>query len=396
MILIENIKKQAASLSGELIDIRRYLHAHPELSFDEANTEKYISGLLKSWNIEHQTGVGGHGIVGLIKGNNPDKRVLALRADIDALPIVEKNLVPYKSLNTGVMHACGHDVHTTCLLGTIKILSSLKDSFDGTVKFIFQPAEEKLPGGAIKMIESGVLDNPAPYVMMAQHVFPDLEAGKVGFRPGMYMASSDEINLFIRGKGGHAAMPDKINDTVLATAEIIVALQKIVSRKAPPAIPTVLSFGRVMAEGAHNVIPSEVVVRGTFRTFNEAWRKKAHTLITETATLVAKSQGTECEVVIDHGYPFLENDQETTRIAKAAAEEYLGSGKVIDLDLRMTAEDFASFAQRVPSCFYRLGTANKKRGITAGLHTPDFDVDEKAIETGTGLMTWASLKQLEI
>lgn len=395
MILIENIKKQAAALSDELIGIRRYLHAHPELSFDEVNTEKYISGLLKSWNIEHQTGVGGHGIVGLIKGRNPDKKVLALRADIDALPIVEKNQVPYKSLNTGVMHACGHDVHTTCLLGTLKILSSLKDSFEGTVKFMFQPAEEKLPGGAIKMIEAGVLDNPAPDVMMAEHVYPDLEAGKVGFRPGMYMASSDEINLFIRGKGGHAAMPDKINDTVLATAEIIVALQKIVSRKAPPAIPTVLSFGRVMAEGAHNVIPSEVVVRGTFRTFNEEWRKKAHALITETATLVAKSQGTECEVVIDHGYPFLKNDPMVTSIAKAAAEEYLGKDNVIDLDLRMTAEDFASFAQRVPSCFYRLGTANKERGIMAGLHTPDFDVDEKAIETGTGLMVWASLRQLE-
>jgi len=395
LIFIEDIKKQAASLSGELIQIRRYIHAHPELSFEEVNTEKYISGLLKSWNVEHQIGVGGHGIVGLIKGKNPDKKVLALRADIDALPIVEKNQVPYKSLNTGVMHACGHDVHATCLLGTVKILNSLKDSFEGTVKFMFQPAEEKLPGGAIKMIEAGVLDNPSPDVMIAQHVYPDLEAGKAGFRPGMYMASSDEINLFIRGKGGHAAMPDKINDTVLAAAEIIVALQKIASRKAPPAIPTVLSFGRVMAEGAHNVIPSEVVVRGTFRTFNEEWRKKAHALITETATLVAKSQGTECEVVIDHGYPFLENDQETTRIARAAAEEFLGSENVIDLDLRMTAEDFASFAQRVPSCFYRLGTANKERGITAGLHTPDFDVDENAIETGTGLMVWEALKQME-
>lgn len=396
MILAEDIKKQAASLSGELIEIRRYIHAHPELSFEEVNTEKYISGFLRSWNVEHQTGVGGHGIMGLIQGKNPDKKVLALRADMDALPIVEKNQVPYKSLNTGAMHACGHDVHTSCLLGTVRILNSLKDSFEGSVKFMFQPAEEKLPGGAIKMIEAGVLDHPAPNVIMAQHVYPDLEVGKVGFRPGMYMASADEVNLFIRGKGGHAAMPDRINDTVLATAEIIVALQKIVSRKAPPAVPTVLSFGIVTAEGAHNVIPSEVVVRGTFRTFDEAWRKKAHALIRETATLVAKSQGTACEVVIDCGYPFLENDPGVTGTTRAAAEEYLGKQNVVDLDVRMTAEDFASFAQRVPACFYRLGVANKKRGITAGLHTPDFDVDEKAIEIGTGLMAWVSLKQLKV
>lgn len=395
MILTEDIKQQAASLSEELIKIRRYIHAHPELSFEETDTEKYISGLLKSWNVEHKTGIGGHGIVGLIKGKNPDKKVLALRADIDALPIVEKNRVPYKSLNAGVMHACGHDVHTTCLLGTVRILNSFRDSFEGTVKFVFQPAEEKLPGGAIKMIGAGVLENPAPDVMMAQHVYPDLEVGKVGFRPGMYMASADEINLFIRGKGGHAAMPDKISDTVLAAAEIIVALQKIASRKAPPAVPTVLSFGRVTAEGAHNVIPSEVVVRGTFRTFNETWRKKAHELIRETAILVAKSQGTECEVVIDQGYPFLENNAEVTGVARAAAEEFLGKENVVDLDLRMTAEDFASFAQHVPACFYRLGVANEGRGITSGLHTPNFDVDEKALEIGTGLMTWASLKQLE-
>jgi len=395
LILTEDIKKQAASLYGELVDIRRYIHAHPELSFKEDKTAKYISGLLKSWNIEHQTNIGGNGIVGLIKGQNSDKKVLALRADIDALPILEKNQVSYKSLNKGVMHACGHDVHTTCLLGTVKILNALKDSFEGTIKFIFQPAEEKLPGGAIKMIEAGVLENPVPDTIIAQHVYPELEVGKVGFRSGMYMASADEINLFIRGKGGHGAMPDRTNDTVLAAAEIIVAMQKIASRKAPPAIPTVLTFGKVVADGAHNIIPAEVVVRGTFRTFNEAWRKRAHELIRGTATLVAKTQGLECEVVIDYGYPFLENNPEITYLAKKAAEEFLGKENVVDLDLRMTAEDFASFAQRVPACFYRLGVANKERGITSGLHTPHFDVDEKAIEIGTGLMTWEALKQLE-
>jgi len=394
-LILTEVKKQAASLSRELIDIRRHLHAHPELSFEEANTAKYISGLLKSWNIEYQTDIGGHGIVGLIKGKNPNKKILALRADIDALPIVEKNNVPYKSLNTGVMHACGHDVHTTCLLGAIKILNEQKPDFEGTVKFIFQPAEEQLPGGAIKMIEAGVLDNPVPDVMMAQHVYPDLEVGKVGFRPGMYMASADEINLFIRGKGGHAAIPDKVDDTVLTMAEIIVSLQSIVSRKTPPALPIVLSFGKVTAAGAHNIIPSEVTIRGTLRTFNESWRTKAHQLIRKTAESVAHAHGCTCDVVIDKGYPFLKNNPEVTAIARKAAEEYLGKENVVNLDIRMTAEDFARYAQQVPACFYRLGVRNEKKGIIAGLHSPHFDVDEKSLETGTGLLVWESLQQLK-
>ncbi len=236
-------------MSEYLVGIRRYLHTHPELSFDEEKTAAYISECLSSRGIEHQTGVAGHGITGLIKGRNPEKKVVALRADIDALPISEENDVPYRSLNKNVMHACGHDVHTTCLLGAIIILNERKSEFEGAIKFIFQPAEEKLPGGAIGMIEAGVLENPRVDVILGQHVYPDLEAGKVGFRSGIYMASSDEINLYIRGKGGHAAIPDKVDDTVLAMAEIIVSLQSIVSRKTPPELPVVLSFGKVIAAG---------------------------------------------------------------------------------------------------------------------------------------------------
>ncbi len=389
-----DIKTKVSKLADELVQIRRHLHAHPELSFKEKETAAYISGFLKKWGIEHQTGVGGYGISGVIRGKNPGKKVVALRADMDALPIVEKNEVAYQSLNPGVMHACGHDVHTTCLLGAVKILRDLKDTFEGTVKFLFQPGEEKFPGGALSMIQAGVLENPKVDVMLGQHVFPDLEAGKVGFRSGMYMASTDEIHLYFRGKGGHAAIPDKLNDTVLAMAETLVSLQTVVSRAAPPAVPTVLSFGEVHAHGATNVIPPETEAHGTFRTFDETWRNKARRLITTKAQAVAAAHGCRCEVKIDKGYPFLKNDAAVTAASRRAAEAFLGKENVVDLDIRMTAEDFGYFAQAVPSCFYRLGTRNETKGITAGLHTPEFDVDETSIETGTGLMVWEALWQL--
>jgi len=380
---------------GELTKIRHHLHANPELSFEERKTAAYISEQLSLWGVEHQTHVAGYGITGIIEGRHPEKKVVALRADMDALPIFEKNEVSYKSLNNGIMHACGHDVHTTCLLGAVKILHERKSDFEGTVKFIFQPAEEKFPGGALKMIEAGILKNPDVDTIIGQHVYPDLEVGKVGFRSGNYMASADEVNLIIRGKGGHAAMPDVVDDTVLAMAEIIVSLQSIVSRKAPPILPTVLSFGEVKAEGATNIIPSEVLVRGTFRTFGEDWRAKAHQLITEKAQTIARAHGCSCEVKIDKGYPALKNNLKVTALAKSAAEQYLGKENVVDLDIRMTAEDFARFAQQVPTCFYRLGTRNETKGITSGLHTPQFDVDEKSLEIGTGLLTWETLQQLK-
>ena len=395
MIKKEIIRQKTGDLFPELIKIRHHLHQHPELSYQETETAAYISGLLSKWGIEHQTGVGGYGITGLIKGKNPDSKTVALRADIDALPVTEKNDVEYRSVNQGVMHACGHDVHTTCLLGAAKILNDLKDKFEGTVKLIFQPAEEVLPGGAQLMIKDGVLENPAPAIITGQHVFPEMEVGKVGFKTGYYMASSDEINLYIRGNGGHAAIPNKSDDTILAAAQIIVSLQKIASRNAPPAIPTVLSFGKITGNGLHNVFPVEVAVHGTFRTFNESWRNEAHQLITETARLTARAFGVKCEVKIDKGYPAVFNNKPATLHAKEAAVEYLGKENVVDLEVRMTAEDFGRFAQVVPGCFYRLGTANEKKGITSNLHTPTFDVDEESIKTGTGVMTWIAIKQLE-
>ena len=390
----DDIKEKVSGIIPNLISIRRQLHKLPELSFKEKNTAKYISELLTSWNIQHQTNVGGFGITGLILGENPDTKVVAIRADMDALAINEQNDINFKSLNNGVMHACGHDVHMTCLLGAIKVLSENTHLFKGTIKFIFQPAEENLPGGAIKMIEEGVLKNPTPDMIFAQHVFPDLEVGKIGVRSGIYMASSDEINLRITGKGGHAAIPQSFDDTVLSAASIIVALQQIVSRKAPPNIPTVLSFGKIIADGAHNVIPDEVIVRGTFRTFDEKWRNKAHDLIKSISGNTAAAYNTNCEVVIDKGYPVLKNNDEATAIFKAAAAEYVGGDNVVDIDIRTTVEDFARYTQIIPGCFYRLGTANKEKGITSNLHTPTFNVDENSIEIGTGLMIWVVLSSL--
>ncbi len=395
MISIQQIKDHVASIEDELIGIRHHLHAHPELSFREEQTEAYLCQLLSTWKIDFEKNVGGHGITGIIKGVNPDKKVVALRADMDALPISEQNQVYYKSLNTGVMHACGHDVHMTCLLGVVKLLNKWKDSFEGSVKFIFQPAEESLPGGSIRMIEAGVLENPTPDFIFAQHVYPELETGKVGFRSGRYMASSDEINLYITGKGGHAAMPETYDNTVLAAAQILINLQKVLDKSKPGKIPSVLAFGKIVADGAHNIIPSEVKVHGTFRTFDENWRKTAHQLIETAAHETAAKFHTQCNVVIDQGYPVLINDEKATTLAQQAAIEFLGNENVVELNQRMTVEDFARYGQVVPACFYRLGTGNQSRGITSNLHTPTFDVDEKSISIGTGLMTWLTLKSLK-
>lgn len=375
--------------------IRQHLHAHPELSFDEKDTATYISGLLSKWGIDHQNNIGGYGIVGLIEGKNPKKKVIALRADMDALAITEQNEIACKSQNHGVMHACGHDVHMTCLIGTIRILSEFKNDFEGTVKFIFQPAEEELPGGAIKMIEAGVLKNPTPESIFAQHVFPELEVGQVGFKSGSYMASSDEVNISVNGKGGHAAIPKHRDDTVLAAAQILLDIEKVLNRNKPKDIPSILAIGRFIADGTYNVIPAEVKMKGTFRTFSEEWREQAHQLVLSTAEEIANNYGVRVDVNIRKGYPSLVNHEELTGKAREFAIEFLGKENVKDLKIRMTVEDFARYGQIIPACFYRLGTGNKSRGITSNLHTPTFDVDEKSIEIGTGLMTWLALKNLD-
>lgn len=395
MELLERVKVLAAQYEQDFVANRRHLHANPELSFQEYQTAAFIQERLKSWGIPFQAPVAGTGVVGTIEGRNPSRKVFALRADMDALPILEANDVPYKSKNSGVMHACGHDVHTTSLLGAARILNDLKDSFEGTVRLIFQPGEELLPGGASLMIKEGVLKNPEPAAIVGQHVMPLIPAGKVGFREGMYMASTDELYVTVKGKGGHAAMPEQNIDPVLITAHILVALQQIVSRVANPKVPTVLSFGKLIANGATNVIPNEVYIEGTFRTMDEAWRAEAHKRMKKMAESIAEGMGGQCHFDIQKGYPYLENDPELTRQARAAAVEYLGEENVVDLDLWMAAEDFSYYSHEVDSCFYRLGTRNEKRGITSSVHTPTFDIDESALPIGAGLMAWIALKQLK-
>jgi amidohydrolase len=334
------------------------------------------------------------GIVALIKGKNPEKKVIALRADLDALPILEQNEVIYKSNNIGVMHACGHDVHTTCLLGAAEILYNLRESFEGTIKLIFQPGEEKLPGGASLMIAENVLENPSPEAIFGQHVMPLIPVGKVGFKSGLYMASSDEIFIKVIGKGGHGAMPHLNIDPIVIAAQIIIALQQIVSRMASPIIPSVLSFGKINANGATNVIPNEVLIEGTFRTLDEKWRFDAHGKMIKMANLIAEGMGGKCEFEVRKGYPFLRNDEDLTSLAKQGAIEYLGNENVVDLDTWMAAEDFAYYSQIIPACFYRLGTRNEKKGIVSSVHSPTFDIDEDALNIGVGLMAYLAIKKL--
>lgn len=394
MSLKSAIQSFAKDNFKEIQKIRRHLHAHPELSYQEHETAKFIASKLDGWGIDYKAGVAKTGLIATIKGKNPEKKTVALRGDMDALPIHEKNDVPYKSKNDGVMHACGHDVHTSCLLGAAKILNETKNEWEGTMRLLFQPSEEKLPGGAKAMVEEGALKNPVPAAIFGEHVYPELEVGKIGIRPGMYMASADEVYLTIKGEGGHAALPQNVIDPVVMAAQVILALQQVVSRNAHPDTPTVLSFGKITGEGATNIIPAEVKLEGTFRTFDEEWRKKAHQRIKETAENICKAYGGSCDVDIVVGYPYLHNDEALTEKAFNWAKEYLGEENVVELPMRMTAEDFALYTHVIPGCFYRLGTGNKEKGITSFIHTPTFDIDERALEIGMGMMAWLGVQAL--
>ncbi|SFE78844.1 amidohydrolase [Pedobacter antarcticus] len=393
MINKDQVQTLAAQIYDDVVANRRHLHANPELSFQEYETSKFIQARLQELGIPF-TVMADTGVVGLITGELPSEQVIALRADIDALPITEANDKPYTSKNTGVMHACGHDVHTSSLLGVAHILQQLKADFGGTVKLIFQPGEERLPGGASIMIKEGVLQNPAPHHIIGQHVMPMIDAGKVGFRSGIYMASTDELYVTVTGKGGHGAQPQQNIDPVLITSHIIVALQQIVSRNADPRLPTVLSFGKVIANGATNIIPNEVKLEGTFRTLNEQWRAEAKILMKKMAEGIAESMGGSCEFTIMNGYPFLVNEEKLTANARAFAEDYLGKENVLDLDIWMAAEDFAYYSQVTDACFYRLGTGNAAKGTSYSVHHPNFDIDEDALKISSGLMAYMALKQL--
>ena len=383
--MVQKIKALAAQYKDEFIAIRQYLHAHPELSYQEYQTSQYIQEQLASYQIPFSVKAS-TGVVGIIEGKNPTSRVVALRADMDALPILEQNEVTYKSKNEGVMHACGHDVHTTCLLGAAKILSETKGDWEGPVKLIFQPGEEKNPGGASLLLKEGVLENPKPSCIFALHVNPQLEVGKVSFRGGKVMASADEIYITIKGKGGHAAAPHLTADTILIASHLVVSLQQIISRKNNPFLPSVLSITSFNGGFTTNVIPTEVKLMGTFRAMDEEWRFKAHDLIRKQTTELVSALGGEVDLHMDVGYPTVYNHEALNDYAKAVAENYMGTDKVEETEMRMGAEDFGFYAQQVPGCFFRLGTGNKEKGITSGVHTPTFNIDEKAIEIGMGMM----------
>jgi amidohydrolase len=392
MVNKSRVHALAAQYSSEVQLIRRHLHKHPELSFQEHKTAAFVADQLTAMGVSFKSGIGGLGLVAELEGQEPATGLIALRADMDALPIHERNNVDYISQNPGVMHACGHDAHTACALGAVRILHELRDEWKGRIRVLFQPAEERIPGGASLMIRDGALD-PRPQSMLGQHVYPELPAGKVGFKPGIYMASADELYFTVKGKGGHAALPQRLHDPVIAAAQLIINLQQVVSRNAPPEIPTVLSMGKIIADGATNIVPNEVYMEGTFRTFDEAWRSRAHEIIARICSATGDTFGVEVQVEIRKGYPFLVNDEVVTARAKAAAIEFLGEDQVVDLGIRPTAEDFAYYSQLVPSCFYRLGTASPDGRFTSGLHTPTFDIDETALTTGAGLMAWLALEE---
>lgn len=388
--MLQRIKDMASQLAPEFIAIRQHLHAHPELSYQEFETSKFIQEKLAGWNIPYQV-MASTGVVGLIEGKNPSSKIIALRGDMDALPIKEVNDVAYKSQNEGVMHACGHDVHTTCLLGAARILNDTKEEWEGTVKLIFQPGEEKNPGGASYMIAEGVLENPAPQQIFALHVHPGIDAGEFSFRGGMVMASADELYITIRGKGGHAAAPQNTADTILIASHLIISLQQIVSRNNNPFNPSVLSISSFQGGNTTNVIPSEVKLMGTFRAMNEAWRFKAHELITKQTKQLVAAMGAEADIHIDVGYPFVFNNEALSISAREQAEKFAGKENVSETELRMGAEDFAYYSHKIPACFFRLGAGNKAKGITSGVHTPNFNIDENAIEHGMGMMAWLAV-----
>lgn len=389
----EFVIEQSEQLFEKVVGYRQHIHKNPELSYQEFETMKYISEQLTKIGIPHETGVAETGIVGIIRGDHHsiDQPCIGLRADIDALPIHEQNDVPYASQNDGVMHACGHDVHTSVLLGAAEILFGMRNDLKDPVKLIFQPGEEKNPGGASLMIKAGCLDNPKVKEMYALHVFPDFAVGQVGTKEGLYMASCDEVYIDIIGKSGHGATPHETIDSILVGAEIVLSLQQIVSRKCDPKIPCVLNFGHFEAMGTTNVVPEKVHIKGTFRTMNEEWRAKALNQIVKQAELIAEAHGAKAIVEISKGYPFLENDVELTRKFVQKANNWLGEKNVHDLPIRLTAEDFSFYAQEIPTCFFRIGVRNEEKGIVHGVHNSRFDIDHEALKTGMQMMVMACL-----
>jgi amidohydrolase len=395
-MLKDFIKSKSEELYDKVLEYRNHLHRNPELSYKEYGTMNFVCSVLDKIGIPYSKGIAGTGVVGIIESNNPNNECVALRADLDALPIQEENDVDYKSENPGIMHACGHDVHTAILLGVCEILKELKDHLPYSVKVIFQPGEEKNPGGASLMIAENVLNSPRVKEIFALHVFPDLPAGKLGFKEGLYMASCDEIYLTIIGKGGHGATPNNCIDPIAIGATIVTTLQQIISRKCDPKIPSVLTFGHFEAIGSTNIIPSKAILKGTFRTMDEEWRAEAIELINTQIRSIVEGMGAKAELEISKGYPFLENNPDLTHTTKLKAIDFFGKENIYDLHIRLSSEDFSFYAQQVPACFFRIGVRNEARGITYGVHHPKFDIDPEALKTGMCAMSLCVFKSDQI
>ena len=390
----KTIKELAGKYFDETVEIRRHIHKYPELSFREFETSKYVQEILTGYGIPFKAGYVKTGIVARIEGKGTDGKAIALRADMDALPIPEQTGLQFQSVNDGAMHACGHDAHTAALLGAARILNETKDEWNGTVLLVFQPGEEVDPGGARLMLQEGIFDDITPDLVVGQHVLPEMQTGHVGFKSGMYMASGDEVHITIHGKGGHAAMPHMLTDTVLIASQVIVNLQQIASRFVPAGIPVVLSFGKVVAKGATNIIPEKVQISGTFRIMHEKWREKAKEKIKDIVKSTAESMGATAEIDIKDGYPVVFNNIEATHKAVSAARSYLGHDNVEEMDIRMTAEDFGFYSREYPSVFYRFGVKRDK-GETGRLHTSVFNLNEKALETASGTLAAIAYDFLE-
>jgi len=384
----EDILLKSADLKEEVIQLRRHFHRHPELSYEETETSLFICDWLQKNGISFKKGIAGTGIIGIIKGNGNGKKVIALRAEMDALPITEKNTTDYSSLNSGKMHACGHDAHMAMMLGTTKLLNSIRDQFGGTILLIFQPGEEKSPGGARLIIESGELNNPKPDIIIAQHILPELETGKVGYKAGIYMASCDEIYITVIGKGGHAALPGLTTDQIYIASNIVIRLKnRMTEQQKVKNIPTVLGIGRISGEGATNVIPEKVYISGTFRTFDEKWRAEGLALIRQVATETEEEFGVKIDVNIAEGYPVLFNDENLTARAIEYSEQLLGKNKTETYDIRMSSDDFSFYSTIAPSLYYRVGIRKKDTEMLK-LHTSEFDIDEDGLKTGVENLSW--------
>ncbi|MCO6483071.1 MAG: amidohydrolase [Flavobacteriales bacterium] len=391
-ITVEQVQALVREHHFDTIAVRRHLHAHPELSFQEHLTGRYIADRLRAMGLAVRTGIAGTGVIGVLQGRGAG-RTVCLRADIDALPIQEKNALPHASRNPGVMHACGHDAHTAMVLAAGRVLHELRGKWNGTVLLLFQPGEEKIPGGASLVLKEGALSDPAPDAILGQHVTPELEVGKVGFHAGPFMASSDELYLTVKGKGGHAAQPEKLIDPIQIAARLLIVLKDECKAWAGSR-PLVLGFGRVLADGATNVVPDEVQIAGTLRTFDEELRAEAHEWLVRKADALCRSHGGSCAVEVRKGYPVLVNDEPLTERMRAAAAEFLGADQVVEMPQRMGSEDFAFYSQVMPASFHRLGTGNPQKGPAPGLHTPAFDLPDESLAIGTGVLVWGALKEM--